>query len=159
MIRALRVSILAINPCLIACLLLYAGAAGCRSTEKSAAERFASVVISGNTPGQIRDATMEVFGRNGYKTVDSSPGNLVFEKQGSHMNNFVYGSWLSDDPVWIRVKAAIVPAGEMRYRLQCAAYMVRDKDGSTEEQLALTHVHHGAYQKMLDEVAERFAFK
>ena len=132
---------------------------GCSSTEKTATGGFASVVISGNTPGQIRDVAVAVFGENGYKTVDSSPDNLVFEKQGSHMNNFVYGSWLSDEPVYIRVKAAVLPAGEMRSRLECRAYMVRDAGGSTEEQLNLSNVHKGTYQKLLDEVAKRLAPK
>ena len=140
----------------VACLISWVG---CSSTEKTATGGFASVVVSGNTPGQIGNVAVAVFGENGYKAVDTSPDNLVFEKQGSHMNNFVYGSWLSDDPVWVRVKAAVVPAGEMRFRLECRAYVVRDRGGSTEEQLTLSGVHKGTYQKLLDEVAKRLSPK
>lgn len=129
---------------------------GCRSTSEPGDRAIASVLISGNTPGQIRDAALEVFTANGYKTVDSSPGNLVFEKPGGHMTNFTYGSWLGDDPLWIRVKASILPAGEMTYRFGCSAFLVKDKGGSTEEQSPLGRVHRRSYQKLLDEVAVRF---
>ncbi|HZR19310.1 MAG TPA: hypothetical protein VFE51_18625 [Verrucomicrobiae bacterium] len=140
--------------CLLAiCLLLVQG---CRSTSEPGDHAIASVRISGNTPGQIRDAAVEVFTANGYKTVDPSPGHLVFEKPGGHMTNFTYGSWLGDDPLWIRIKAAVLPAGEMTYRFECSVFLVKDKGGSTEEQSPLGRVHRRSYQKMLDEIAARF---
>jgi hypothetical protein len=132
---------------------------GCQSTDKSASASFASVVISGNTPGQIRDAAVEVFGENGYKATQTDPAKLVFEKEGSRMNNFAYGSWLADETVWVRVKAAIVPIGEMAFRLQCHAYMVRDRETATEEEVALSSLSKGPYQKLVDQVANRFKFK
>ena len=98
-------------------LLLVAGclvsASGCRSTGATPSASFASVVISGNTPGQIRNEAVEVFTHDGYTVTRADPGNLVFEKEGSRMNNFAYGSWIGDTPVWMRVKAAIVPLPEM----------------------------------------------
>jgi hypothetical protein len=141
---------------LITSLLLLSA---CRSTEKIGPTPLASVMISGNTPGQIRDATTDVFHANGFKASDSGSGPMLFEKQGGSISNFAYGSWWADDPVWIRVKASVVPAGEMNYRLQCFAFVVRDKNGSTEEELQLTQLHHHSYQKLLDEVARRFAHK
>jgi hypothetical protein len=140
---------------MVACLLLMMG---CRSTEKSP-KPFASVTITGNTPGQIREAATDVFHSNGYHASEPAPGKLLFEKRGGAMSNFAYGSWLGDDPVWIRVKALIMPAGEMTYRLQCSAFMVRDRGGATEEEVALTRLHHGSYQKLLDEVANRLTRK
>lgn len=141
---------------LIASLLLLSA---CRSTEHSGPKPLASVLISGNTPGQIRDAATDVFRANGFKVSESANGTLLCEKPGGSMNNFAYGSWLTDDPVWIRVKASVVPAGELNNRLQCFAFVVRDRNGATEEEISLSHLHHGRYQKLLDEVAARFAFK
>jgi hypothetical protein len=127
---------------------------GCATTEK-APKPFAAVTITGNTPGQILDATTEVFQANGYKASATAPGKLLFEKQAGGMSNFAYGSWLSDDRVWIRVKILVLPAGEMKFRLQCSAFMVRDRGGSTEEEIALSRLRRGSYQKLLDEVALR----
>src|SRR6266481_4345277 len=134
--------------CFAFCLL-----AGCQSTDKPASASFASVVISGNTPGQIRDAAIEIFEDHAYKATQIDPERLVFEKEGSGMNNFAYGSWLAGDRVWVRVKADIVPVGEMAFRLQCHAYMVRDRGGATEEEVALSRLRSGPYQKLLEEVA------
>jgi hypothetical protein len=147
----------------VANLLLVAGvlacASGCHSTGVPPSASFASVVISGNTPGQIRDAAEEVFTHDGYTVTQTDPGNLVFDKEGSKMNNFAYGNWLGDTPIWIRVKAAIVPLGEMSCRLQCHAYLVRDRGSASEEEITVSRLHKGQYQKLLDAVAQRFARK
>jgi hypothetical protein len=132
-------------------------ASGCRSTDKSASGGFASVMISGNTPGQIRNKTVEVFRADGYKVARSDPDHMIFEKEGSGMNNFAYGNWVGDTLVWVRVKASVVAAGEMTFRLQCRAYIVRDIGGSTEEEIPLSGFRKGPYQKLLEEVARRFS--
>jgi hypothetical protein len=131
----------------------------CRSAKQPASARFAHVVIAGNTPGQIRNATVGVFLDNGYKARQTDPGNMVFEKEGSRMNNFAYGNWMGDTPVWIRVKASIVALGEMSCRVQCAAYLVRDIGSAAEEELPVSSLHRGLYQKMLEDVANRLARK
>jgi hypothetical protein len=131
------------------------GWVGCHSTDSSSPARFASVVISGNTPGQIRDAAMEVFGDNGYRAASTDPSAMVFEKEGSSMNNFAYGSWLGDSRVWIRVKAGIIMTGERRNLLECTAFLVRDIGSAAEEELPVRGMHRGQYQKLLDQVASR----
>ena len=136
--------------------LVLTGVVGCRSTQATDSGGFASVIIPGNTPGQIRDAAVEVFGSHGYSAARKDPSKLVFEKEGSGMNNFAYGNWLSDSKVWIRVKAAVVPVGEMSARLECRAYLVRDRASATEEELPVSRLHRGQYQKLLDEVAKTF---
>ncbi len=153
MFTAAKAAQLAMLLFLVTCLL---STSGCSSTKTTPSGGFASVIISGNTPGQIRDAAIAVFYHNGYIATRKDPGNLVFEKQGSGMNNFAYGSWLGDTPVWIRVKAAILPQGQMTCRLECRAYMVRDRGGATEEEIAVTKLHKGQYQKLLDEVVKKF---
>lgn len=143
----------------VVAILCSFGGAGCRSTDEPVSASFASVLLSGNTPGQIRDATVAVFVDNGYKARQTGPDAMVFEKEGSRMSNFAYGSWLGDSPVWIRVKASAVPTGEMKCRLSCTAYLVRDIGSAAEEELPVSHLHRGPYQKLLDEVARRLARK
>jgi len=140
------------------CLLIWMlGGSGCNSTHVPASASFASTTISGNTPGQIRDAAIVVFEEDGYRVAQYDPGALIFEKEGSRMNEIAYGNWLGDIPVWVRVKGSVVPLGEMTYRLQCQAYMVRDRGTGAEEEVALSHLHKGSYQKLLDKVAQRLA--
>jgi hypothetical protein len=127
--------------------------AGCRSTHSSDPDQFASVDFQGWSPVQIRLAAVQVFQANGYQVSDATRANLLFEKKGSSMNSFAYGNWT--EPVWVRVKAAIVPISESRYRLQCDAFMVRDRGGATEEQIRLHHFQSGPYQELLDKVARQ----
>jgi hypothetical protein len=129
---------------------------GCQSTGKPVSARFASVEIRGNTPGQIRDVAIAVFKENGYKVSQVKPETMVFEKEGTKWNNFAYGDWGGDATVWIRVKTSIVPVAEGISRLQCHAYMIRDRGGATEEEIELSSFGSHPYQKLMDEVAGRF---
>jgi hypothetical protein len=128
--------------------------AGCRSTHPSDPDQFASVDIQGCTPLQIRLATVQVFQDSGYQVSEATPAKLLFEKKGTGMNNFAYGNWM-EQPVWVRVKAAIVPLSEARFRLQCDAFMVRDRGGATEEEIRLHHYQSGPYQELLVKVAHQ----
>ena len=140
-----------------AAALLLVGAIGCQSDKHAISGKFAAVLLSGNTPGQIRNAAVTVFLDNGYKVRQTDPNAMVFEKQGSRMNNFAYGNWVGDTPIWVRVKSSVVPVGDMRCRLECTAYLVRDIAGASEEELPVNSLHKGPYQKMLEEVAKRLS--
>ena len=132
------------------CALL---SAGCVTREKP--DYLASVEIEGNTPGQIAAATEAVFSANGYKLASSGAMKLMFEKPGSGMNKFAYGDWVGDSQVWVRVKLNLIPAGEALFRMDCRAFLVKDKGGSTEEEIKVSSMHHRPYQKLLDDVAAR----
>ena len=127
--------------------------AGCRSTAKPAAARFASVEIQGNTPGQIHDIAVEVFQKSGYRVANADLDTMIFEKRATKWSDFAYGDWGGDAPVWLRVKACIVPVSEARLRLQCRAYMIRDHGGLTEEEIACFRKR--PFQKLMNEVSER----
>ena len=130
-------------------------ASGCKTTNKPESARFASVEIRGNTPGQIHDMAVEVFREHGYKVTNDKLTRFYCEKEGSQMSNIAYGNWVGDVPVWVRVKVAIEDVVESTYRLQCHAYMVRDRGGSTEEEIEISNMRSGPYRKLLEEVARR----
>lgn len=136
-------------------------AAGCHTTEKSAAaqaagEGIAAVQIRGNTPGQITEAAAQVFEEHGYTRGSRRSSTLIFEKKGSKLSNLAYGNWTGGIPIWTRVKLAIISTGEAEYTLQCNAFHVRDKGGATEEELRIGKLNSGPYKKLLEEIAARF---
>lgn len=137
--------------------LMVTGLSGCRSTSTPGAGAgpapLASVNISGNTPGQIRAVAQEVFEQQGYQGVRTSPNELVLEKPGTRWSNLAYGNWV-DSPTAYRVKLKLTVAGLTDCRLDCWAYVVRDKGTATEEELPL--YKSGPYKKLLQEVAARF---
>ncbi len=140
-------------------MLLCWASVGCHTTKEEEAGTLASVVLHGNTPGQISQATCAVFQAHGYRVAEAGPTKLTFEKKGSGMNNLAYGSWMKDDPVWVRVRAFIEPAGEMTFRLFCRAWVVTDKGSAMEEEIKVRHSHHRPYDALLNEVAERLGAK
>ncbi len=128
---------------------------GCKSTDKPDSARFASVEIHGNTPGQIGNMAVTVFREKDYTVAKRTLTNLVFEKEGSSMQNVAYGNWIGDTPIWVRVKVSIVTTGETKCRLECHAFLLRGRGESTEEEIHISHFRSGPYQKLLDEVAKR----
>jgi hypothetical protein len=117
---------------------------------------FASVEIHGNTPGQVKAGTIDVFGKNGYALSDDRKEDLVFEKRAGAWNNLAYGGWPGETPVWLRLRVSIRKAPELGVRLECRAFRVLDHGGPTEEETPVRAAGHGPYQKLLDEVAGRF---
>jgi hypothetical protein len=131
-------------------------AAGCGTFDQSSAEKFASVIIKGNTPRQIRDVAADVFAGHGYKVVITKT-NLICERMGSGVDNVAYGNWMSgEQPVYVRVRVEAVQLSQGTCRLQCLAYKVRDRGSfAFEEEVKVYNVGSHAYQKMLNEVADR----
>ncbi len=136
---------------LLLCAAGWVVLAGCQS-DKTSSGSSDGVVIQGNTPGQIRVAAEEVCREHGF--VVARPGSelVVVEKPGSRMNNIAYGNWVDKKGVWLRLKLTVSQVGEARHRLECQAFLVRDRGGSTEEEI---RTRNRPYQSLLEEVAAR----
>jgi len=128
--------------------------AGCHSLGDPGDKGGASVRIDGVSAIQIRDVAIQVFEENGYQTARKSLAGMVFEKQAKALANFAYGDWMGT-PLWIRVKASLVPIDDRSFRLQCDAFRVHDKGASVEDEAKIKGVQSGPYQKLLDEIARR----
>ena len=140
-------------------ILLAGTGPGCRSLSGPASASFASVVIRGHTPDEIRDALAVVFREEGYLGFQTSPGQWVFEREGSQLNTIARGGLLAaqaGDSTYVRVRTELVDLGGGSYRLQGAAYMVSHKgDSFFEEEVRLANFRRRPYQKLLDDVEER----
>ncbi len=141
--------------CLAATGLASLLCAGCAATGSSATARFAAVEITGNTPGQIGSVAVQVFHDHGYDAIQTELSSLVFEKRAKGISNLTYGNWADDTPLFTRVKVEILPAGERTYRLQCQAFMVRDRGSPVEEEIKLSRLRSHAFQQLLEEIANR----
>ncbi len=132
------------------CAVILAGlvASGCSST--SSKSPFASVELRNVTPMQVRDATIEVFRKDGFLTKEAGKNRLIFEKQATKWNNLVYGDW-STTPLWVRVEVTLVAVSVGTWRLECQAYRVLDRGVSTEESKEIRNKT--PYEKLLKEVA------
>ena len=138
-----------------ACIAALPLLAGCHLTEgsKSGSVPTAEVVIQGNTPGQVRAVATEVLQAQGYQAVSTSPRESVFDKAGTRWTNLAYGSWLGDDTA-LRVKLTFNVTGKTDCRVECRAYVVRDRGSAAEEELPV--IKHKPYHQLLDDIAARF---
>ena len=130
--------------------------AGCSSPGKPDSARFASVLIRGHTVDQARDVTSQVFHADGFKVIKKGWANLVLEKEGSSMNNIAYGNWMGSG-IWVRAKVTIVDIAPSECRIDCEAFLVRNKDEAAEDEIKINKLHRHHYQKLLDEVSKRLS--
>jgi hypothetical protein len=135
-------------------VFLFLTTGGCRSLTQPAGASFASVEITGYTSEQIRGAVSEVFREDGFTVTSPSPSRLVCEREGSRLDNLAYGDWMGDSSVAERVKVEILALANLKYRVQCNAFMVRDPHG-LEDEVKLRNTHRLPYQNLLDKVAAR----
>jgi len=132
---------------------------GCHLTSPPASASFASVVIADRSPAQIHAAAEAVFQADGYRTLRSANGILVFEKEASKKNQIAYSGLAGShygEKVMVRVYGEIEDLGGGSRRLQCRAVIVRSAgDSFFEEEVNLANFRSGPYQKLLDAVANR----
>jgi hypothetical protein len=132
-------------------------AGGCSSTkDKPESARFAAVEVVVHNTEKLRSVTADVLHEHGYKAATGSVSTLVFEKQGSSLNNLAYGNWMGTG-IWSRVKISFVPVSGDVFRLEAHAFLVRNKGEVLEEEMPVSNIHSGQYQKMLNEIAKRLA--
>lgn len=118
---------------------------------------FAAVVISGATEEEVRGETVRVFAAEGWQPGHDAEHDLVFEREGSKWDHLAFGSNVLDMPVYNRVKADIVALADGSLRLQCQAYIVRDRGGARmDDEIRMKGPRAGPYQQLLDKVAAFF---
>ena len=130
--------------------------AGCQNPKPSSTGDFAAVVITNRTVDEIREATVGTFLENGYQVPLALGKDMLFEKEGDLMKQLVFGDFVPDQNVWVRVPVKIVSLGPTRHRLECKAFMVRHKgDSILEEEVRMSRMRRKPFQEMLDAVAKR----
>ena len=126
---------------------------GCNSPKQPASGSFAAVRIQGHTAEQIRATTVVAFQQEGYAFAGGQRPDMIFEKEASRWDQIAYGNWVDAAPVWLRVRASVVPLHPDGFRLECQAYKVHNKgEQFGEEQVALSKAHRKPYQALLDKV-------
>ncbi len=102
---------------------------------------------------------MLVFREDGYAGVANGADSMLFEKEGSRLNDIAYNGAVGThygQRSAIRVKSQIIDLGGNTCRLQCQAFTVRDAgDPFFAEEIPMTNLRGGPYQILLNKVASR----
>jgi hypothetical protein len=129
---------------------------GCSSTPKPDSDPLAYVEIHGQPHEKVADMAAQVFHDHGYTVTRNGWAHLVFEKQGSTMNDIAYGDWL-DGRLWVRVKVSVVEVSPNTCRLECEAFLLRGRGHALEEEIRINKLHSHKYHQLLKEVAKRLS--
>jgi len=131
---------------------------GCHSHPPAPKQETSELVIHGNTPGQIRRVTEQVFVEKGYESMhNDKTGLMVFEKKGTKWETLAYGDWSGS--VWVRVDVSLEPAGEEAFRLAYKARLLEDRGETTEEEVRMAHINNRPFQEILAEIGKRLGQK
>ena len=126
---------------------------GCRTTDAAHSGDMASVMITGHTEAEIRQAVAAVFLAHGFET-DS---DLVFDRKAAAMETAAYGGW-STNPVWLRMRVVLISPEEGRFILGCNAFLVKDRNrGLLEDEQSYTFQKRDECKDLLDQVKARLA--
>jgi hypothetical protein len=138
-------------------VFLIGASAGCRTSSKPRGAGFAAVDIPSRSTAEVLSMTVIVFTEHGFDLASNPSRELVFEKEGSRGEVVTYGSWF-DKKVWVRVRVSIeaAPSATPATRLECEAWMVRDRgERRFEEEQKLSRLRSRPYQDLLEEIARR----
>lgn len=145
------------RPFALALALIGSVGVGCKTADTADSGDQASVLISGHSEDEIRQAAATVFIGNQFQAAPSAVRELVFERKASHSSNFLYGGWLgADEGLWERVKLTFLPKGDDTFVVGLNAYLVAyHGQGFFEEEKKRSRVHRSSYGKLLQAIQEK----
>lgn len=131
-------------------------ASGCSSLDKPAPAGFASLFIANQSPRQIRMAAITVMESDGYQTIQSANGTLIFEKETTRDEQTAYAGLIGaheGEKTIVRMRMGLQKFGASSYLLDGKASVVTSPgDPAHERSYALFAFKNGPYQKLLNDV-------
>ena len=117
----------------------------------------AVITVKARSSAQVPDVLERVFNDHGYKTYARPLDGMVFERESSKTDRFLYGDWgQGDGPVTNRVKVTIASDGEDHYRLRCIPLIVREAhDASFEDEHRRMQLASPTLGRMLRDVKQQ----
>jgi hypothetical protein len=126
--------------------------AGCSSTPPEGQMSDSSVLILNRSPEEIGAAVKDTFKRHQFDQVSPASGDLLFQKRGSFMNDFMSPNWF-DGATWVQVKVLQRQLDPERTELDYRAYIVQQPDDPMFEKQQPYGGHKREFKNLLMEIA------
>lgn len=107
--------------------------AGCLSDHPGSSS-LAYVDIESGSAASVREGIIRVFEDDGYTLMDS-PGELVFERNGTQRDKVLFGHY-GDDRLVMRVVVSIEPRRQGGHLVRADAYVLRDGEKDVVPKMA-----------------------
>lgn len=111
------------------------------------------VRIKGYPAGLIQQKATEVFGRDSFILVQSSPDRIIFERSGGNTEEIFYGDWMKRNTA-VRVTVYFLPKGPNDFVLRTDSRILRNPNSSFEDQSDLFDMQSLKYRRYLSEIRE-----
>jgi len=135
----------------VAACLLFNG--GCATTGEFGDRTV--VVIYNQKTEKIIAATTGVFLSQGFVKRSETKTQAVFDREGTSMQNFAYGSWMEGN-IWEKVTVSVEPYGKGANLLEAKVQRVSNKnDDFFSESKTLSKRARKPFQGMLDQIANQ----
>ena len=130
---------------------------GCKTADTADSGDQASVLISGHSEAEIRQAAAAVFTGQQFQAAPSAMREQVFKRKASNSSNFFHNGWLgADEGLWERVKLTFLPKGDNSFVVGLNAYLVAYRGQSFfEEEKKRSGAYSGSYGKLLQAIEQK----
>lgn len=135
---------------------VYIGATGCQSFKSSAPDYLTSVTITNRPMLDVTNTTMTVFITHGFTGGPTAPGQFIFRRPGSAMDQVAYGSYVVKQAVIVKTQVTVQQMTPNSILIGCNAWLVKsENDPVLEESFPVRAMRKGPYEELLQEIQKQ----
>lgn len=132
------------------------GATGCRSFKASSPGYLTSVTITNRPMMDVTNTTMTVFTTHGFTGGPISPGQFIFRRPGSAMDQVAYASFAVKQEVTVRTQVMVQQMTPDSILIGCNSWLVKsENDPVLAESYPVRAMGKRPYEELLEEIQKQ----
>ncbi len=129
------------------------GATGCQSFNGPPPGNLASVTITNQSMAAVANATAAVFAVHGFEGGQTGPGQFIYNRLGSRINNLAYGSYMFEEVVTVKVQVTLRQTSPNSILIGCKAWLVEGGDDPVfEDSHKVRPIRKWPYDQLLKDI-------
>jgi hypothetical protein len=135
---------------------LYVGATGCQSFKPTGTDYLTSVTITNRPMMDVTNTTVTVFISHGFTGGPTGPGQFIFRRPGSAMDQVAYGSYVVQQAVTVKTQVTVQQMTPDSILVGCNSWLVKSENDPTfEESYPVRAMRKGPYEELLREIQKQ----
>lgn len=110
---------------------LWLCATGCQSVKGPPPGNLASTTITNRTMANVTQAVAGVFAAHGFEGGQTGPGQFVYHRLGTRINNLGYGNYTFEEMDTVRVQVNLTQPGPNTIVIGCQAWLAEGDNDPT----------------------------
>ena len=136
--------------------LLWLGASGCETFNGPAENDLATVTITNRPLASVQTAVTKVFLAHGFIAGPAEADTLEFTRKGGHWDKLLYGSFVFEDKVTLKVTVTTQLQPDGAIVLSCQPWVVESQiDPVFVDDQQVRPLSKGPYEKLLKEIQKQ----